>query len=131
MPASAPHTLPEPPDAMTAGSPHVDPATDALRYWERMRLAYNAVLVAMVGAIFMANWPAFVERASLDFYLGLFLLAVVANVLFCAAYVADVFVQRTRAVTTIRRARRTLLAAGTAFAAVLAQFIARGIVGAA
>jgi len=27
-------------------------ATDAIRYWERRRLAYNAVLAAVVGLVF-------------------------------------------------------------------------------
>ena len=31
--------------------------TDAIRYWEPGRIAYNAVLVAIVVTIFAPHWP--------------------------------------------------------------------------
>lgn len=104
------------------------PAADAIRFWERQRLLYNAVLATVVAVVFAARWPAFLERAVPDFFLGLFLLAVLANVAFCAAYPADLFVQRSGLVGAARRVRVTLLVVGTTFAAVLAQFVARGLV---
>ncbi|HEY4556044.1 MAG TPA: hypothetical protein VIG68_06375 [Lysobacter sp.] len=110
--------------------PHARGA-DALRYWEPRRIAYNAVLALVTAAVFAAHWPRFVERASLDLFLGLFLLAVLANVAYCAAYPADLFLQRSSPPHACRRARTTLFAVGTAFATVIAQFVARGIAGGA
>jgi len=102
--------------------------TDALRDWERRRLVYNALLTAIfVGAHVAAGWPpwwpasaaAFLERA-----LGLFVLAVVANVLYCAAYVADVFIQLSGFRAQRDRWRLALLLVGCAFAAALTLFVA-------
>lgn len=107
---------------------HRDMAADALRYWERQRIAYNAVLLLVVGAVFLSHWTQLLARASVDFLLVLFLLVVLANVAYCAAYPADLFVQRTGLGTARRRARWALFGVGTLFAAVLAQFIARGMV---
>jgi hypothetical protein len=126
------------PAAVTHGSPTGSdgpgadwlraPAADALRYWEVRRLAYNAVLVLVVSAVAVSHWTQFLRHASIDFFLGLFLLAVLANVAYCAAYPADVFVQRSGLMQVRRRVRTALFTLGTLFAAVLAQFIARGMV---
>ena len=70
-----------------------DMATDALRYWEPRRLVYNGVLALVVVGYFLAEWPASKSSVTMDSVLHLFLLAVFANVLYCAAYVADGFVQ--------------------------------------
>ena len=42
--------------------------------------------------IFLA-WPASREKLSVDVLLGMFILAVFANVAYCAVYVVDLFVQ--------------------------------------
>ena len=68
-----------------------DYVTDAIKFWERWRLAYNLVLAAIVIIHFAAGYPASKAVLSLDSALGLFLLAVVANIAYCAAYIADIF----------------------------------------
>ena len=70
-----------------------DYVTDAIKFWERWRLAYNLVLAAIVIIHFAAGYPASKAVLSLDSALGLFLLAVVANIAYCAAYIADIFAQ--------------------------------------
>ena len=64
--------------------------SDALRYWEPRRIVYNAVLLVEVAAIYVAHLPR--SRTKLEFNLGLvlFVLAVLANVAYCAAYIVDV-----------------------------------------
>src|SRR6266540_398087 len=62
---------------------------DGLRYWEPRRLLYNGVLAAVVLAHFAHAWPAARILLTWDNLLGLFVLAVLANVAYCAAYVAD------------------------------------------
>jgi hypothetical protein len=103
-------------------------AIDALRYWERRRIFYNATLVVVVAAVVVSHWTQFLRHASIDFFLGLFLLAVLANVAYCAAYPADLFVQRAGVEAVRRQVRTALFTLGTSFAAVLAQFVARGMV---
>jgi hypothetical protein len=102
--------------------------SEAIRYWEPRRLIFNAVLLAVVAAVYFGS--AANARARLDFDLlqGLFVLAVLANVAYCAAYVVDVSVQMTTLRETWLRRRWILLLIGVAFAAVLANFFSHGIV---
>jgi len=70
-----------------------DVIANAIRYWERGRILYNAVLAAIVIGYFVANWPVSGVRFSFDLAQFLFVLAVLANIAYCAAYPVDVFVQ--------------------------------------
>lgn len=101
--------------------------TDAIRFWEPRRVLYNAALAAIVVAYFVAEYPASKAALSIDFALGLFLLAVAANVAYCAAYLVDVFVQASGFREVWSRARWVLFAIGTLFAAIITRFIAMGM----
>ncbi len=68
-------------------------ASNAIRFWERWRIAYNLVLTGVVVLHFVAAYPASKQVLSINFCLALFLLAVVANILYCTAYLPDIFVQ--------------------------------------
>src|SRR5260370_22721155 len=70
-----------------------DYATDAIKFWEPRRVAYNLVLTAVVVIYFVVSYPLSRAIVSVDFCLGLFLLAVIANVAYCAAYIVDIFAQ--------------------------------------
>src|SRR5690348_11022321 len=61
-------------------------ASNAIRFWEKARIGYNLVLAIVVAAYFIAALPASRSMLTVDLALGLFLLAVLANVAFCAAY---------------------------------------------
>jgi hypothetical protein len=100
-----------------------------LRYWEPRRILYNLALAGVVLAHFADGWPASQGKLSFDLLLGLFLLAVLANVFYCAAYLADIFVQFSGLESAWRRGRAALFIVGTAFAATIAHFIARVIFG--
>jgi hypothetical protein len=63
--------------------------TGAIRYWEPRRLAYNAVLALIVLIYFGLNYPTSRSTLSVDLVLSVFLLAVLANVAYCAAYPVD------------------------------------------
>src|SRR5207247_4224960 len=67
--------------------------SDAIGYWEPRRVAYNGVLALIVLTYFALNWPQSRTAVSLDGVLMLFVLAVLANICYCTAYVGDVFVQ--------------------------------------
>jgi hypothetical protein len=101
--------------------------TDAIRFWEPRRVIYNLVLSLIVVIYFMMGYPASRAALSIDFILGLFLLAVIANVAYCAAYLADIFVQGSAYRETWQRVRWTLFAIGTTFAAVITRFVAMGM----
>ena len=103
--------------------------TDALRYWELRRVFYNALLAVIVLGHFAASWPASRSLITFDGVLGLFLLAVLANVAYSAVYVADVFIQFSGFRASRTRWRWVLLAVGFAFAGVLTHFFASGVFG--
>ena len=102
-------------------------ATDAIRYWERRRLAYNAVLAAIVLIYFGLGYPASKKALSIDQTLLLFELAVLANVAYCAAYVVDIFAQASGYREQWRKYRWSLFTVGTLFAGVLTRFFALGM----
>jgi len=99
-----------------------DMVSNAMRYWERGRLFYNLALTAVVLFHVAAAWPHSKALFIWDVGLGLFALAVLANVAYCAAYAVDLFVQSSGSQVAWQRWRWVLLVIGTAFAAVIAHF---------
>jgi hypothetical protein len=70
-----------------------DRFTNALRFWEPRRIVYNLVLGGIVLFYFAKAYPSSRTQISLDGLLIVFLLAVLANICYCAAYVPDIFAQ--------------------------------------
>jgi len=101
--------------------------TDALRYWEMRRLVYNVLLAAIVAGHFVAALPESWSGITLDGVLGMFLLAVLANVAYSTVYLADVFIQLSGFRGTRAAWRWILLVVGFAFAGVLTHFWSSGI----
>jgi hypothetical protein len=101
--------------------------TDAIRFWELRRIIYNFVLAAVVIVYFVVGYPKSESMLSFDMALGIFLLAVVANVAYCAAYLADIFVQVSGFREIWLRSRWVVFVLGTTFAAVITRFIAMGM----
>ena len=104
-------------------------AADAVRYWEPRRLIYNTVLFAVVCVHVMARWPAARAQLTRDHVLVFFMLAVLANVVYCAAYAVDLFAQYSELGEPWSRRRWILLLVGTAFAATLTHFFTLALVG--
>jgi len=100
---------------------------DGLRYWEPRRLIFNVVLGLTVVGDFVVHRPQSWTKLTVDTILGLFLLAVLANVCYCAAYAVDLFVQFSGLHAAWTKGRTVVLIVGTAFAAVIAHFISMGI----
>ncbi len=94
---------------------------DALRFWERGRIFYNLLLLAVtvfwLGIMFIYAPYAGVPDM---FPLTLVFFAVVANILYCAAYVVDLPAQLTPYRQTWRRWRWLLWLSGTLLAGLLA-----------
>jgi len=83
---------------------------------------YNGALLAVVLFHVWAGWPASKSHLTSDTLIFLFILAVLANVAFCAAYAVDLFVQFSGARNSWPRWRSYVLAVGIAFGAALAHF---------
>jgi len=109
------------------GSAVRDYFTDAIKFWEPRRIIYNLVLAAIVILYFATGYPSSKAMLSVDFALGLFLLAVAANIVCCAASLVDVFVQASGFREVWQRSRWVLFVIGTTFAAVITRFIAMGM----
>ena len=105
--------------------------TNAIRYWEKMRIVYNAILLLVVAGTFAWNYSAAKSQLSVNLFLGLILLAVLENVAYCTAYIVDVVVQMSGFRERWARYRWVLFSIGAVFAAIVARFMSMGIFGAA
>jgi len=101
--------------------------TGAIRYWEPRRLVYNAVLAAVLLIYFGLNYPASKSILSVNLVFAVFLLAVLANVAYCAAYPVDVFVCASNYREEWRKYRWIVFIIGLSFAAIITRFFALGM----
>lgn len=99
----------------------------AIRYWEPRRLLYNAVLAAVVLTYFGLNYPFSRSALSVDLVLLVFLLAVLANVAYCAAYPVDIFVSASTYGEVWRRYGWIIFWIGLLFAGTITRFFALGM----
>jgi hypothetical protein len=104
-----------------------DAVSEAIRYWEPRRYLYNLVLVIVVAAVYVTNLPASRQGLGANGVQVMFVLAVLANVAYCAAYPVDVIVQLSSFRAAWLRVRWILLLVGLAFAAILANFFSQGL----
>lgn len=100
--------------------------TDAMKFWEPLRLVYNGALALIVVSYFVAAYPKSRTSLNVDTILVLFILAVLANVAYCAAYIVDLFVQASGFQAEWRRFRWVLFLIGLVFAGILTRFLALG-----
>jgi uncharacterized membrane protein len=115
------------PDKATVSPRFREIASDALRYWELRRVLYNLVLTGVVAAHFFAAWPASRSLMGWNTLFLLIILAVLANVCYCAAYAVDLFVQYSGLRSTWAQWRWALLMVGIIFGAVIAHFFSMGV----
>ena len=101
--------------------------TDAIRYWEPRRLVYNAVLALIVIGYFCGSLPESRATLSFDGFLFVVILAVLANLCYCAAYIADIFAQFSGFRVLWLRWRWLLLVLGIIFAGIITRFFALGL----
>jgi hypothetical protein len=100
--------------------------TDAIRFWEPRRLIYNAVLAFIVIGYFCGSLPESQAALSFNGFLFVVVLAVLANLCYCAAYIADIFAQFSGFRVLWLRWRWLLLALGITFAGIITRFFALG-----
>jgi hypothetical protein len=91
--------------------------TESIRYWEARRIVYNAALAVVAVGSLMFHQPfagtvlTFAELAALA------CMAMIANVLYCSAYAADIFFQLSDYRDSWKSKRWMLLTAGILLAA--------------
>jgi hypothetical protein len=102
---------------------------ESLRYWEPRRLLFNGTLLLVVSAAFVAGWPTSKRVLSAEPVLVLFILAVLANIAYCAAYVPDLVVQHSPLRSRWLRWRWMLFALGTLFASAISYLFVAGMFG--
>jgi hypothetical protein len=93
--------------------------SDSIRYWEPRRVGYNLVLVSIVLGWVGVTWPHFRGAFTWRSALAVFVLAVLANVAYCAAYLVDLTAQYSAFRNPWRRRRWVLWVVGVAFAGVI------------
>jgi hypothetical protein len=70
--------------------------SSSIRYWEPRRILYNAALLVVVCTVYFLNLPTSRQDLSFGLLQGLFVLAVLANVAYCAAVgISDAMVEVT------------------------------------
>ncbi len=102
---------PSPPGTMSAPS-----------FWEPRRLLYNAILTAIVLLWLVFTWPHFRPALTLGSLEAFIVLGLAANLCYCAAYVAEFFMQALVPSASWRRIRQILFVSGTLFALVLENY---------
>lgn len=100
---------------------------NAIRFWEPLRALYNAALIGMVVAQFVVQLPQSRQSIGGGLFVQLFVMAVVANVLYCAAYAIDIPLQHAGFGQDARRWRWPVFVIGTMFALALAYLVTEGI----
>jgi hypothetical protein len=95
---------------------------DSLRYWEFRRLIYNLILLAVVAAWVAATWPHFRPMIEVHSLLLLAILALLANVCYCAVYLVDIPMQCSAFNGLWKRRRWVLWLAGTLLAILFANY---------
>jgi hypothetical protein len=103
--------------------------SDAIRYWEPRRLFYNGALLLVVAGCFAAGWPESKQLLQAEIALGVFILAVLANVAYCAVYLPDIAIQHSAMRNSWLRWRWVLLLVGTLFASAITYFVVAGMLG--
>jgi hypothetical protein len=95
---------------------------EAVRYWEPRRFIYNCALLAVSVGWFAVAWPHFRPALAWSSLPPLAVLALLANVCYCAAYLVDIPLQHSSIGPVWRRWRWILWLIGTLFAIVLASY---------
>jgi hypothetical protein len=95
---------------------------DALRFWERGRILYNAILTVIVLLWVARTWPHFRPSLTLGSLEAMVVLGLAANLCYSTAYVVEIFMQPVVARIHWRRFRRALWLLGMLFAILLENY---------
>jgi len=94
----------------------------AIRFWEPLRIAYNLLLIGVVILWVVGTWPRLRGALTWASLIPLGVLALLANICYCAAYLVDIPVQRAKLTNALRKWRWALWIGGALFAIALANY---------
>lgn len=94
----------------------------AARFWEARRLLYNLVLTGVALFWFLKAWSHFRPALSWSLLGILVILAMLANLCYCAAYLADLAIQHLLAGSARSRCRWAVWSLGTLCAILLESY---------
>lgn len=89
---------------------------DAARFWEPRRLLYNLLLLAVVLLWVMNTWPHFRPAITLQSLGIMIVLALLANLCYCAGYLAEILIQNVTSSVAWQRQRWAVWVVGTLLA---------------
>jgi hypothetical protein len=95
---------------------------DALGYWEVRRIPYNLALAAVAVFWVVRTWPHFVPAFEWASIPPLLILAALANVLYCSAYLVEALAREALVAATWHRWRWAVWLAGTLLALLLEYY---------
>ena len=95
---------------------------EATRFWELGRLWYTTILFAIVLLWVVLTWPHFRLALNWADFGRMTILGLLANLCYCAAYVADFFIQGALPAKFWRRARYGFWIAGMLLATVMTNY---------
>jgi hypothetical protein len=96
--------------------------SDAAGFWERGRIWYNLVLSLAVLLWVVKTWPHFRPALTLEVLGKMLVLALLANLCYCAGYVAEMFMQPVLPRASWRRVRQVVWVAGMLLALLLENY---------
>src|SRR3974390_1231301 len=95
---------------------------EAVRFWERWRPWYNAALFAVVLLWLGLTWPHFRPALTPEALGKMLVLALAANVCYCAAYVVEAGIQAVSSEIARRRFRWAVWILGILFALLIENY---------
>ena len=111
------------PDRPIAGNQHTQfSIRNATRFWEPRRLLYNAILTAIALFWLIKVWTHFLPALTWSSLGIVTVLALLANVCYCAAYLADLAIQPLLPNSAWNRSRWAIWSLGTLFAIVFESY---------
>jgi hypothetical protein len=106
----------------TTANPTIPTPPPAARFWERGRVLYNGILTLIVLLWIVLTWPHFRPSLTLGAFEAMIVLALLANLCYSVAYVAEFFMQSLLPIVHWRRFRQILWTLGMLFALVLENY---------
>ncbi len=110
------HSAPPPDIGRPPAGPSSGFLADAIRFWELRRIFYNLALASVVLLWVTVSWPHFRPAFTLISLLQLAVLALLANLCYCTAYLVDLPIQGSPLASVWKRRRWALWVVGTLFA---------------
>lgn len=89
---------------------------DAARFWEPRRLLYNFLLMGVVLIWVVSSWPHFRPAMTLESLGIMTVLGLLANVCYCAAYLAEILIQNATSSAAWNQQRWAIWVVGTLLA---------------